>query len=80
MGTPLLIRKTRTTEHLIDGEGLWLKEGTVEELVEKLTAVLSYTPDERAGMRASSKKILSEISYRNVAKRFLADVEKYKNK
>lgn len=77
VGTPMLIRKTRTTEHLLDNDGIWLQEGTVDELVKKLTTVLNYTPAERETMRASAQKVLLKISYRTVARQFLADVEKY---
>lgn len=80
VGTPLIIRKTRTTEHLIDEGSIWLRDGSVEELVEKLTEVLSYRPAEREQMNASARKILSLISYRSVARQFLADVRKYSNK
>ena len=75
--TSLELLKMADVVHLIDEDGIWLKEGTVEELVEKLTKVLAYSSVEREQMNASAQKILSLISYRSVARQFLTDVKKY---
>lgn len=80
VGSPLILRKTKTTEHLIDGNGLWLKEGTEEELIEALNTIMAYTPEQKAQMREASQRKLLAISYRSVARQFLAEVEKYKVK
>ena len=79
VGTPLIIRKTRTTEHLIDGNGLWLTDGTVDELVKSLSSVITFTPEQKENMRKASQMKRSEISYRTVARQFLKDVEKFRN-
>ena len=79
VGTPLVIRKTRTTEHLINGNGLWLTDGTVDELVKILSSVITFTPEQKEDMRRASQSKRSEISYRTVARQFLTDVEYFRN-
>jgi len=38
VGTPLALRKTLTTEHLIDGNGCWIINGNIEESLNELFA------------------------------------------
>lgn len=76
VGTPLMLRKTRTTEHLIDGNGMWLQEGTVEELKVKLNEFISYGTDNRELLRKASMNKKEEINYSTIARRFIDDINK----
>ena len=78
VGTPLIIRKTRTTEHLVEGNGFFLKEGTIEELVEVIKRFISMSPKEKVAMIEASNRKLLEINYHTIAQRFLEDIKRYK--
>jgi len=77
VGTPLIIRKTRTTEHLIENNGLWLSEGTTEELIYTLSLFIKNAHEQQFEMQSASRKKLLEISYRTVARQFMNDIAKY---
>lgn len=77
VGTPLIIRKTRTTEHLINGNGSFLNDGTKEELVDALNQFIDLDSEQKNTMREASLKKLKELNYHTIAKGFLADVNRY---
>lgn len=73
--TPLLIRKTGTTEHLIRGNGLWIddKKSPIEDC---LLHFLTLTEAQKAEIIMSCKKMNNTISYRAIAKKLIKDIEK----
>lgn len=79
VGTPLIIRKTRTTEHLVEGNGFFLKDGTTEELVNVISEFITMQPDQRRMMVEASERKLKEIDYHTIANRFIADIERYRH-
>lgn len=64
-GLPVLFRKTPTTEHLINEDTVYLKSGSVEELVDCLEKLISGK--ERDRFSAAAEKTLTKINYYTVA-------------
>lgn len=62
--TPLIIRKTRTTEHLVDGNGEWLEIGSKDELYEAIDLFFNNNKDNYI---ASCRILKEKLSYNNIA-------------
>lgn len=73
-GTPLLLRKTRTTEHLIDGNGYFMKTGSKEELRESIETFVNRLETEIATMNDCSKKMKNKLSYNNIARELVNNI------
>ena len=67
--TPLVIRMTGTTRHLIKENGAWLKDGNKEELKLELKTVLDKIDNDNEVYLQSCKEMKLSLSYRNIAKR-----------
>lgn len=72
--TPIINRKTGTTEHLIEGNGFWIKIGTQEEIKETLIQMLNQTDEQKQSMLAACERMKNSISYYTVAKKLLNDI------
>lgn len=62
--TPLIIRKTGTTEHLIDGNGCWLDTGCKEELTKTIKGLLGI---EQSSIASKCKYMREKLSYHKIA-------------
>lgn len=62
--TPLIIRKTRTTEHLVEGNGEWLEIGSKDELYEAIDLFFNNNKDNYI---ASCRILKEKLSYNNIA-------------
>ena len=69
--TPLIIRKTGTTRHLIDGNGIWLENGNKEELRDAIECFYNKKEENASSILSSCKKMKEYISYNNIAKRII---------
>lgn len=76
--TPLINKKTSTTEHLIDGNGIWIKQGTKEEIKDALAQLLSMTELQKKDLCLACEKMKRKISYYTVAKKILDDISQFK--
>lgn len=73
--TPVINRKTGTTEHLIDGNGVWTQDGSVESLRKALLSMLNQTEQEREAMAEACMRKREEISYVTVANKLIKDIQ-----
>lgn len=69
--TPLIIRKTGTTKHLIDGNGIWLENGNKEEVKNAIESFYNRREENASSILSSCKKMKEYISYNNIAKRII---------
>lgn len=72
-GTPLLLRKTRTTEHLIDGNGFFMEKGSKDELFSYLNKFVNLTNQELDNLYMSSQRMKERLSYKTIAKKLIDD-------
>ncbi len=72
--TPLILRKTGTTEHLIDGNGVWVENGTKEEIKKALVHIIAQNELEKKKMFHSCEKMKQIISYHTISKKVINDV------
>lgn len=68
---PLIIRKTGTTEHLINGNGIWVVNGNKDELKNAIEQYIAKTNNNANEYSAACKRMKDEISYNNIAKRII---------
>lgn len=66
--TPLLIRKTGNTRHLVEGNGLWT---SLNSLQSDLKSFISMDP---ASLAIAAKKKKKDISYFTIAKKVIDDI------
>lgn len=74
--TPIVIRRTGTTEHLIDGNGCWLKDGNKEDIVASLNNLLFRDNTKMEELQASCMKMRDRLSYNNISKRIIDYIQK----
>ena len=72
--TPIINRKTGTSEHLINGNGVWVKDGTKDELKEALLQLLNPSKEQQNQIVHSCEKTKQTISYHTIAKKLLEDI------
>lgn len=72
--TPIINRKTATSEHLIDGNGIWVENGTKDEIKNALIHVLTRSYLEKKAMIQSCEKMKQTISYHTISKKVINDV------
>jgi len=68
--TPLVIRKTRTTEHLIEGNGLFIEENNAQEIAAAVRSVFE------SGQELVLEKCLAmreKLDYRNIVSKICTD-------
>lgn len=75
--TPIINRKTDTTEHLIDGNGVWLEKSTEEEIKDALLHLMDLNEQQKEELRLACKKKRENISYNTLAKKLLIDISKF---
>lgn len=74
--TPLILRKTGTTEHLIEGNGVWIENGTKDEIKQSIQILLTQKQYQHNELLCACKKIRNAISYHTVAGKLLSDLSK----
>ena len=72
--TPVINRKTSTSEHLINGNGLWMDNGSQEEIEKSLIQMLNQTDEQKRSIQVSCESMKQFISYSTVAKKLLRDI------
>lgn len=75
--TPIINRKTDTTEHLIDGNGVWLEKSTEEEIKDALLHLMDLNEQQKEELRLACEKKRENISYNTLAKKLLIDISKF---
>ena len=70
--TPIIARKTKTTEHLIDGNGVWLEDASAESIMSALQYLLEH--DKKQELKAACMKMEQAISYHTIAEKVLTDI------
>ena len=75
--TPVINRKTGTSEHLIDGNGVWVEDGSVASLRNALLAFVNMDEEMRQSLSEASEKMRDRISYHTVVKKMLDDIKTY---
>lgn len=78
-GTPLIIRETQTTKHLIEGNGEYVRNGTEEELEEAISKFLKLDIEGKKDISKAVRKMQQKLSYHSIAKKLINDVNKYNN-
>ena len=71
--TPLILRKTGTTEHLIEGNGVWIEHGTKDEIKQSILHLLNRMQQHNEFYPACMN-LRDAISYQTVAKKVLNDI------
>lgn len=67
--TPLILRRTRTTEHLINGNGLFIKEGTKEELMQAIPALIGQINSNT--VKEACERLKDKLNYSNISSSIL---------
>lgn len=76
--TPIINRKTGTTEHLIDGNGFGVIAGTKDELEGALSKMLNQSLEEKIIMQDACVRMRQRISYHTIAYKILQDISNFK--
>ena len=71
--TPLILKKTGTTEHLIDGNGTWMENGTKDEIKQSILHLVNRM-QQHNDCYPACVKLRDTISYHTVAKKVLNDI------
>ena len=72
VNTPLIIRKTRTTEHLIDGNGIFLESLAYHELYSKIRDFIDISQNNP--FEDACKKISNKLDYRSIVQKLIKDI------
>ena len=75
--TPIINRKTGTSEHLIDGNGVWIGTGAKEDIKTALLHLLNQNEEQKELIRVACDKMKHIISYNTVSKKLLSDISKF---
>lgn len=72
--TPLLLKKTKTTEHLINGNGIWINHSLTN-------SILTYFSDPIAqqNIKQECVAVLSKLSYNAIAQKVIYDINSIQN-
>ena len=68
--TPLILRKTRTTEHLIDGNGIFIEEGTFNEIINAIIEIKAFNGYK---LVQNCRLMRKKIDYRTIVNKILSD-------
>lgn len=68
VGTPLLVRKTGNTSHLVHGNGIWTSVDTLQKDIE------SFFLMDNASVQVAAATIKQEIAYSSIAGRIISDI------
>ena len=73
--TPIIVRKTGNTEHLVERNGAWVDGVTTESLK---TAILSFLSNQgeaqKSDLQSACEKMKNQISYDTIADKLLKDI------
>ena len=72
VNTPILIRKTRTTEHLVDGNGFFIDSLEYNELYSKMHEIMQFLPD--TDCENACEIIKQKLSYKSIVREVLSDI------
>lgn len=75
--TPIINRKTGTSEHLIDGNGVWIKEGSKEDILGALKTLIQQGEPQREALNAACERMREKISYHTIARKIINDISKH---
>lgn len=70
-GIPIVIRKTPNTSHLIDGNGVFVIQGSEEELCESISHII----DNYSEFETNAKTFCNKFDYRILVEKFEKDVK-----
>ena len=68
--TPIILRKTRTTEHLINGNGIFIDEGTFDEIKSAILEIKNQNVDNLLNKCISMRE---KIDYRTIVNMIIND-------
>lgn len=71
VNTPIILRKTKTTEHLIAGNGAWIDPPSIEKLSQILRVFVKCPESDKKTVRDSAVSLKRTLSYDSIAKRIL---------
>lgn len=71
--TPLLLRETKTTEHLIEGNGFFMKNGNYDELYYYISQFINLKEEEKKQIEYHSQIMYDKLSYHTIAKQVIKD-------
>lgn len=73
--TPIIVRKTGNTEHLVDGNGVWIDGVTKETLKSAILAfLLNQDEAQRSNLQSACEKMKNRIGYSTIADQLLKDL------
>ena len=73
--TPIIVRRTGNTEHLVEGNGAWVDEVTMESLKSAILSFLSNQDEaQRNLLQSACEKMKNAISYDTIADKLLKDI------
>lgn len=77
---PLLLRKTRTTEHLINGNGFFMETGNESELRHYIQKFIGSTPEKKKEFQDKSVAMRNNLSYITIANSVKREIVKFYEK
>lgn len=72
--TPLIIRKTGTTMHLVDGNGMWLKSGNKDELKKVIASFYTCKEENCTQIIQACRKKKEYLSYNNISQTIIRTI------
>ena len=72
--TPIIVRKTGNTEHLVEGNGVWVDGVTTESIKTAILPFLSQDEMQRSELQSACEKKRTQISYDSIAEKLLKDI------
>lgn len=72
--TPLIIRKTGTTMHLVDGNGMWLKSGNKDELKKVIASFYTYKEENCTQVIQACRIKREYLSYNNISQTIIRTI------
>lgn len=69
--TPILARKTETTEHLIEGNGAWLENGSIESIYNALLPWINQNKTQKQELLVACERMKHMISYHTIAEKII---------
>ena len=75
--TPVINRGTSTSEHLINGNGVSIKDGTIDEIKDALLLLLNQNEKQHDELCFACKKMKQTIGYHTIAKKVLSDISEF---
>jgi glycosyltransferase involved in cell wall biosynthesis len=71
---PLIIRKTDTTEHLIEDNGIWIENGSAEAIERAMSLLLNQDEMRKSAMQQGCEKMKNRLSYNTIAEKVVKDI------